>query len=274
MEEQTIDLKVLLKVLTEHIIPIVISTVLAAVVGFFLAFSIIPKEYTSEALMYVENTASKTDESAINDINAAQKLVNTCQILFTSDYILGQLSEDIGGTYTIGELGEMITIQSVNSTEVLSITVVSKSPQVSKEIADKLVALSEVEFMRVIKTGSIEVVSAATLPKSHTFPSVPMFTVVALFIGFAGAYFICLIMEILDIRVKDDDDLAQIYGIPVFAEIVDFLSADKSGYKYSKYGKYGKYSHYSSDEEGAEKDIDLTVDDDDDEDDNDEVFDD
>ena len=273
MEEQTIDLKVLLKVFTEHVIPIIISTVLAAVVGFFLAFSIIPKEYTSEALMYVENTAAKSDDSAINinDINAAQKLVNTCQILFTSDYILGQLSEQTGSVYTISELKEMITIQSVNSTEVLSITVVSKSPAISKEIADKLVALSEIEFMRVIKTGSIEVVSAATLPKSHTFPSVPMFTAVAFLIGFAGSYFVCLIMEILDIRVKDDDDLAQIYGIPVFAEIVDFMSADKSGYKYSK---YGKYSHYSSDRDDAEKDIDLTVDEDDDDEDDDEAFDD
>ena len=78
-------------------------------------------------------------------------------------------------------------------------------------------------------------------------------------------------MEILDIRVKDDDDLAQIYGIPVFAEIVDFMSADKSGYKYSKYGKYGKYNHYAA-ETSAEQE--LSVEDDDDGDDNDMGFDD
>lgn len=273
MDEQTIDLKVLLKVLTEHLIPIIISTIVAGIIGFFLAFCIIPKEYTAEALMYVENSAGKTDESAINinDINAAQKLVNTCQILFTSEYILGELSDSIDNAYSAKELSEMITIQSVNSTEVLSISVVSKSANNSKIIADKLVSLSEKEFMRVIKTGSIEVVSAASLPKSHTFPSVPMFTAVALLIGLAGSYFVFLIMEILDIRVKDDDDLAQIYGIPVFAEIVDFMSVDKSGYKYSKYGKYGKYSHYAA-ETSAEQE--LSVEDDDDGDDNDMGFDD
>ncbi len=262
MEEQTIDLKVLLKVLTEHVVPIVISTVAAAVAGFFLAFCIIPKQYTAEALMYVENSAAKTDESAINinDINAAQKLVNTCQILFTSEYILTELSNSIDNAYTVSELSEMITIQSVNSTEILSISVVSGNPNNSKIIADKLVALSETEFMRVIKTGSIEVVSAATLPKSHTFPSVPLFTVAGFFIGFIGAYFVCLIMEILDIRVKDDDDLAQIYGIPVFAEIVDFMSADKSGYKYSKYGKYNNYS-YSAASDGKELSAEDDIDD-------------
>lgn len=267
MDEQTIDLKVLLKVLTEHLVPIIISTIIAGILGFSLAFFVIPKEYTASALMYVENTAGKSDDSAINinDINAAQKLVNTCQILFTSEYILSQLSESIDGAYSVGQLSEMITIQSVNSTEVLSISVVSRNANNSKIIADKLVELSEVEFMRVIKTGSIEVVSEATLPKSHTYPSVPMFTAVALMLGLAGSYFIFLIMEILDIRVKDDDDLAQIYGIPVFAEIVDFMAADKSGYKYSKYGKYGKYSHYSSVTEADDKEL-ASEDDDDDND--------
>lgn len=244
MEEQTIDLKVLLKVFTGHIVPIAIAAVISAVLGFVLAFAVIPKQYTSEALMYVENSSAKTDDSAINinDINAAQKLVNTCQILFTSDYILGRLSDRIDGVYSAEELKDMISIESVNSTEVLKISAVSLNPNNSKIIADILVELSKEEFHRVIKNGSIEVVSEAAVPEKHTFPSVPQFTVIGFFLGFLLSYFVCLIIEILDVRVKEEDDLAQIYNIPVFAEIVDFVSADKSGYKYKKYSQYAPYS--------------------------------
>ena len=247
-QEETIDLRLLLKVLTEHIIPIVIATILAAGIGFSLAKFIIPKRYTSEALMYVENSASKQEDSAINinDLNAAQKLVNTCQILFTSDYVFGELSAYLGNKYTKEQLGGMIKIESVNSTEVLRISVETLSPQESYDVATELIRLSVNEFQRIIKGGSIETVSAPTFPDKHNFPSAARFTIIAALIGMAGTYFIYLIKEMLDTKLKPDDDISQMYDLPVFAEILDFETAGKSGYKYSKYGDYGKYGYYDS----------------------------
>ena len=64
-QEETIDLRVLLKVLTSHILPIVAVTVAAAVIGFVLAKSIVPKKHTSEALMYVENSSETVSESTL-----------------------------------------------------------------------------------------------------------------------------------------------------------------------------------------------------------------
>ena len=247
-QEETIDLRVLLKVLTEHIIPIVIATILAAGIGFSLAKFIIPKRYTSEALMYVENSASKQEDSAINinDINAAQKLVNTCQILFTSDYVFGELSAYFGNKYTKAQLGGMIKIESVNSTEVLRISVETLSPQESYDVATELIRLSVNEFQRIIKGGSIETVSAPTFPDKHNFPSATQFTIIAALIGAAGTYLVFLIKEIMDTKLKPDDDLTQLYDLPVFADILDFETAGKSGYKYSKYGGYDKYGYYES----------------------------
>ena len=141
-QEQTIDLRNLLMVLKDHIIVILAAMIACGVIGFTLSAFIIEKQYTSSALLYVENSANKTDDSAINinDINAAQKLVNTCQILFTSDYMLKQLEAELPQYgYTSGDYKDMITIESVNSTEVLKISVVTNSPDESTSIADKLV---------------------------------------------------------------------------------------------------------------------------------------
>ena len=246
-QEQTIDLRVLLKVLQEHLLPIVLITIVTSVLGFFLAAVIIPKKYTSEALMYVENSASKTDDSAINinDINAAQKLVNTCQILFTSNYVLDELRVAFNDRYSVGELREMISITSVNNTEVLKISVVSGSPQESYDVTVKLAELSTKEFTRVIKNGSIETVSAPTYPIRHTYPSTIKFTAIAFMIGLAGSYFIFVVLELLDVKVKPEDDLAELYNIPVFAEILDFTMSNGLRYKQSKYG-YGKYGYYEN----------------------------
>lgn len=234
--EQTIDLKDLLNVFKRHFLPIIAAALAAALVGFILATVIIPKKYTSDAMMYVENSADKSSDAAlnINDINAAQKIVNTCQILFTSNHVLEELRADFGD-FTVKELENMIKIESVNNTEILKIAVTSLNPQTSTDIATRLVELSQDEFHRVIKNGSIEVVSSPTLPETHTFPSTTVFTLVGLFIGLIVSYIAFLIVEMVDVKVKPADDLMQIYGIPVFAEIMDFEASDKSSYKYNYY---------------------------------------
>ncbi len=251
----TIDLLVLLKVFTEHVIPIIIVTIIAAGIGFSLSYFVIPKRYTSEALMYVENSANKQEDSSINinDITAAQKLVNTCQVLFTSDYVYGELSNYFGGAYTKQTLDSMISITSVNSTEVLKITVETRSPQESYDVANELIRLSVNEFERIIKNGSIEIVSPPTLPDKHNYPSVMRFTLIGALIGFALIYFIFVLKEMLDTKLKPDDDLSKMYELPVFAEILDFETAGRSGYKYTKYGKYGYYSSYASESGEDEK---------------------
>lgn len=262
-QEQTIDLRVLLKVLTEHLIIIIIAGILAAAVGFSLATFVVPKRYTSVAMMYVENSSGKqeSDSLNINDINVAQKLVNTCQILFKSPDVLKNLSDELKEEYSAGELDKMITIESVNNTEVLRITVEAGSGESAYNVCKGVVKSSVSEFQRVIKGGSIETVSEPTMPASHTFPSATRFALIGGAIGLVLVYGIYLIKELLDIKVKPDDDLAQMYDIPVFAEILDFEMADKGGYKYAKYGKYSNYSSYDTDSKKEEK---LFTDDEDD----------
>ncbi len=258
-QEETIDLRVLLKVLTSHIIPIAAVTIAAALIGFVLAKFIVPKRYTSEALMYVENTSSKQDDTEINinNITAAQKLVNTCQILFTSDYVFGELSSHFNGQYTKEELSKMVKIESVNSTEVLRVSIVSGSPQESYDIASELIVLVTNEFQRIIKGGSIETVSEPTLPEKHTYPSAMTFTAVGGLIGLVLTYGLFLVLELLDTKLKPDDDLTAMYELPVFAEILDFTTASRSGYKYSKYSSYdsapGSDLTYADEENDTDK---------------------
>ncbi|MBR5087887.1 MAG: hypothetical protein IK093_00510 [Ruminiclostridium sp.] len=251
-QEGTLDLKKLLQVFTEHWLPIFIAAIAAAGIGFSLAKFVIPKRYTSEALMYVENSAAKRDDSSINinDINAAQKLVNTCQILFTSNYVFDDLNAHFGNIYTNDQLRKMIKIESVNSTEVLRISVETRDPQESWNVANELVELASEEFKRIIKGGSIETVSPPVFPQKHTFPSALYFTAGGAVIGLVVLYIFFLIKDMLDTKVKPDDDLTAIYDLPVYAEILDFEAADKSGYR----SKYSGYKSGTYDEERVPED--------------------
>lgn len=255
-QEQTLDLQILFKVLRIRLIPIIAVMIAGGIIGFVMSAFLLEKQYTSEALLYVENSTNKNQEAInINDISAAQKLVNTCQILFTSDYIFERLRTEMGAEWSNSEMSDMIKVESVNSTEVLRISVTTASKTQSVAVADKLVELSQEEYRRVIRNGSIEVVSSPTYPLEHTFPSVKLFTAGGLAIGLLGSYLLFLLIEMLDTKVREDDDLAAIYEIPVFAEIMDFETAGSGKYK-SNYDYDYSYSDSYEDEEDEDSDED------------------
>lgn len=239
--EDSFDLKQLWSVLRQNFVLIALSAFFAGAAGFVLAEYIVPKKYESSAMLYVENNQNTGETLNINDITAAQKLVNTCQIIFQSNSMLDSVIFELDLPYSKEELSGMITVTSVNSTEVMRITAESDSPSLSSDIVNVLVELAQDEFVRVIKSGSIEVVEYGEIAEEPSFPSPMLFTAAGLLIGAAASYIGFFLKEILSVTVTGKDDLAKIYNVPVFAEIIDFEAATDDKYSYGyKYGyKYG-----------------------------------
>ncbi len=237
--EETLDLGYLFNVLKKHIVMIAVIGILCGVLGFSASSLLIPKKYESHALLYVENSQQNSESVNINDINAAQKLVNTCQILFKSGTILDNLIANLNLPYTKIALNEMITASSVNGTEVMKLTVECGDPQEAHQIVNELVELSKQEFSRVIKSGSVEVIDYGEVNTTPSSPNVILITIAAFIAGVALAYIFALINDMLDVAIKPDDNIAQLYDVPVFAEINDFESASNTKYGYG-YGKKPK----------------------------------
>ena len=236
--EEVIDLGYLFKILKKHLLFIMLVGIVCGAAAFVLSEFVMTKKYESTALLYVENNQQASESVNINDINAAQKLVNTCQIIFKSGTMMDNLIANLDLPYTKEELNGMITAQSVNSTEVMRLVVESTDPQEAEKIVNELVRLANIEFLRVIKSGSLEVIDYGEIDTRPSSPNVMLITAAGLLLGLIAAYIIVFVNDMLDVVVKHDDNLAKLYGIPVFAEITDFLSANESKYGYSKYG-YG-----------------------------------
>ncbi len=228
-DEIVIDISVLWNVFRSHFVSITLCGILTAVIVFALSQYVIPKKYTSEVLFYVENNTNQSDTLNYNDITAAQKLVNTCEVIFTSEYTMSLVEEKLGEDF--GFKPEMVSISAVNNTEVLSISVESESAEKSVKIGEAFAEIAPQEFLRVVKSGAIEMIADASYPKEFSFPNVTLFTVGGFAIGFAVLYVIFLIKTITDVKVKPDDDLSGRYDIPVFAEIMDYDSMTR-GSKY------------------------------------------
>ncbi len=248
--EETLDISALLKTLKKHFAVIITIGLLTGIAAFLVSNFLITKKYESSAMLYVENNQNTSESVNINDINAAQKLVNTCQILFKSGTALETLIDNLDLPYTKKELSEMITAASVNSTEVMQLVVESEDPAEAQIIVNELVEISKNEFNRIIKSGSIAVVELGEINTVPSSPNVQLITFIGLALGLAVSFICFFIRDMLDVGVKHDDNLAKIYDVPVFAEIMEFDSASSGGkYGYSSYG-YGKRARKSRASDG------------------------
>lgn len=238
--QDTLDLKELFDILWEKAREIIAVTISGFLIGFILSAFIIPPKYTSAALMYVNNTnrtvLDTTNNVNINDINASQKLVNTYAVILQSNSVLGEVIQKTGLDYTVEQLEKMLTIKSINNTEVMEISVTSKDANHSAELANAIVATAPQTLTRVVKAGSVEVVNPAEIPDKPSEPSKKLYTAISGMIFFVIAVLTVLVINMLDRSIKGSEDITKHYNVPILGEIPDISkTTSDGGYKY--YGK-------------------------------------
>lgn len=59
-------------------------------------------------------------------------------------------------------------------------------------------------------------------------------TIMGFLIGVILSFLVVLIVDISDIRIKDEDDIINSYSIPLLGTVPNFDSAKKKGYGYGK----------------------------------------
>ncbi len=137
---------------------------------------------------------------------------------------------DLKDTY----IKNAITIETTTDQLILNIVVQTDDPEISAMIANLVQENADQIYKDVIQYGNVKSVDKAQIPLSASSPNVKVYTGVGLLAGLLIACLIVFITESVDTKIKPKDDLFDEYGIPVFAEIMDFAAADTNtgGYDY------------------------------------------
>jgi len=229
--EFTVDISTLLRILKKYIIAIAIFTATGVIVAAVLAEVVIPKRYAASAKFYIENRQTQSEIINVGDITASRNMVNTCAELFSSRDITQELMNSTNTQHTVSELMDMISMGTSN-TEFLTITITASNPNTAVYLLENFVGICIDKFNDVIETGRIRVVDSAFSTGRPVFPNTRIFVVIGFMLGFILSYLVVFIIEILDTKVKTEDDLFRIYDIPVFAEVMSFDVKIKGEYNY------------------------------------------
>lgn len=228
-EEMEIDLLKLARALWRRAWAIMLAAVIFG--GAALAYTAIfvTPLYKAEALMYVNSSDISVGGAKLSisqgELTAAQSLIKTYAVILTSRTTLNDVIEQSGVSYTYEELKDMISAQSVNSTEVFSITVTSPSPREAEMLANTIARILPEKIAAIVEGSSARIVDYAVEPARKSSPSLSKNTLIGAMVGFVLACGIVVIMELTDEQIHDSDYLIQTYDIPVLAVIPDLLSS-------------------------------------------------
>lgn len=209
---------------------------LSVVVGmlFFLysKFMITPM-YSTSAMMYVQNYNSKADRDKSND-DGEESINEKNQKIYVSDIqgsatlaeicvILLQNSDEIVSIYD----GCNVSMAVQEGTFFVNIDVSGPDPQKCANVANQVIEKSKEVFKENFDYGKIGAIREAEVPYTPYEPRNTKNGIVGILVGLVAACIISILLELIDTTIKSDDDIQQMYGIPVFAEIPDFESQSR-----------------------------------------------
>ena len=252
-QEDTIDLLKLCKVLLNKAWLLIIVALLFAIVSFVVTKNMIKPEYQATSKLYVFNKSDVGTSGAVSssDISTSKILVNTYIVVLQSDSVLGQVVDTISeyqgkegfeylGTepYTTGQLRQMISAGSINSTESFSVTVTAHDPYQAKFINDAILYFLPDEIIRVVKAGAVEIIDKASIPTKPSSPSIMKNTVLGGFVGGVLTAAIIVVMSLFDNLIHTEEDLqSEFPDINVIGIIPDYKSDSR------KYGAYKSFTN-------------------------------
>ena len=223
-------LKDILTILLKKIWIILLVSVLCMALFFSFSNFLMSPSYTTTAKMLVNQKETGNNASAnLNQINYNERIVGTYVEILQTNNFLEKVSEKINQTYTSSELRSMISISAVNSTQIFQISVRNTNPSHAFTIANAIVELVPEHIMNIYPADSVGVVESPVLPSSPSSPNVKLYTILGFFVGFLITFIIIILMELLDTRLKSEEDLTNNFEIPILGSIPKMVISKKEG---------------------------------------------
>ena len=228
-------------VLLHRIKFIILATVVMGLLFFMYSRFVIAPMYSTSTMIYVQNysssqrananadTKSTTPSKAADDttkkttneenqkiypadISASANLAEICVTLFKN-------SDEMTALYD----GCTVNVDVADGTFFITITVDGTDAQKCANVANQLAEKMRLRFIiQKFSYGQIGTLRQAKVPSAPYAPSNTKNMLIGAAIGLIASCLISILIELIDTTIKSEDDIQDIYGIPIFAEIPDF----------------------------------------------------
>lgn len=241
-----INLAELLSALIRKLWLILLCAVIAGALTYVYTANFIQPMYRSRITVYVNNTMenSNINNNSISatDLATSQRLVATYINILKSDRVLQPVADSIGGGISASYIRSLMTASSLEETEIFEVIISHNDPRLAAQIANAIADVAPENIAEIVEGSSTKIIDRAKVASVPYSPNKSRNTLFGIFGGALIAACFVILQTMLDVRVKGEEDLAQISNAPVLGLIPDLAMETKGSYGYSGY----KYSAYKA----------------------------
>lgn len=207
----------LLHLLRKHLkLVIALPIVFAIACGVVTLF--MPNQYTASTTMYVlSKNADNKSGNAYSDLTAGQLLSNDVASIAKSSEVKSAVTNSLGTSLSSYD----VKVDNSTTTRVITLSVTGPDPQAAANIANAYVQNISSTAQSVMDVQAVNVIDAASAPTSPSGPKRPLYILVALLVGLFLAVAIVVIADMVNTKVRSDEDVEELLGIPVVGHFPD-----------------------------------------------------
>lgn len=220
-----IDLLELLKKLKNHILLILITTVLVGALVFIASKFIIMPKYEANTSMIVGNSQQEQMQNQMqgnvdyNEIQANRALVSTYSEIVKSRGIADHVIKNLDLKMDYEKFSKMVSIEPVKDTQIISVKVVDTIPERAKDIANETSEIFKESITKIMNVDNVQILDGATLPEEPSSPHVARNTAIGIVLGFIIGLGIAFMKEIRDTSISTSEEIINDFNIPVLGTV-------------------------------------------------------
>lgn len=218
-DEIEIDLGEVLMLMWHYLWLIILSAVIAGVIGFCISRFAITPLYQSTTQVYILNEKESNSALTYSDLQLGSQLTKDYAAMIKSRSVLEKVIANLQLDETYEALASRVSVSNTADTRILKIEVTDPAPLWAQSIADEIRNVASKHIIDVMGIEAVNVVDYADLPTVPASPSIKKWTA----IGFVVGAFLCiafiLIRFLLDDTVKTSEDVEKFLSMSTLAMI-------------------------------------------------------
>ena len=172
--------------------------------------------YRAEASLYITSSESLL---SFSELQLSSALTEDYAYIIKSRTVLERVIE-LGLNMDYKQLGDLVGVTNPDSSHVISISVTTMDPEMSRNIANSLLNVSVEQINQIVGNGMPSVIDESVIRAVVTQkPSMAKYIVLGAMLGFVLAAGILIVRMLMDTTIKSEDDVERYLGVPLLSSI-------------------------------------------------------
>lgn len=214
MEE--LDLKEMLNYFWSKKMYIIIASLIALLLGMVYTIWIQEPQYKSYTTILLKGTESQITS---NDIALNQKLVDAYREIVKSKRVLNKVITNLELTYSYEQLFSKVTVESVNETEIIKVSVTDGDNITARDITNEIAYVFNNEVVKLYDLQNIGIIDKAEISDAPANINVIKQLIIALLIGIVLGFGLVFVMFYFDNTLKNTAFIEEKLGLSIIGSI-------------------------------------------------------